>query len=192
LTEGKGIKNVYVSNGYMTPEMLDQFNSLLDAVNIDLKAFRDDTYRRMIGARLQPVLDSLKKINQMDIWLEVTSLIIPGINDDSGEIKAMAHFVADELGQEVPWHISRFFPAHKMKDVPPTPMDTLRKAKEMGHEAGLEYVYIGNTSHPGDMDTRCPQCGHLLIERWGFGAAANHIQNGHCPRCGKAIAGVGL
>lgn len=188
----EGLKNIYVSNGYMTGEMLDMIHPCLDAINIDLKAFRDETYKKLIGARLQPVLDNLIKISQMDIWLEVTSLIIPGVNDAPEEIGEMARFVATELGEDVPWHISRFFPSHHMSGTPPTPLKTLLKAKEAGRRAGLKYVYIGNAMNAGDMDTHCPQCEELLIERSGFGRIRNNIQNGHCPYCGTGIAGVGL
>jgi len=192
LAHETGIKNIYVSNGYMTSEMLDMIAPYLDAANIDLKAFRDKTYRHIIGARLQPVLDNLKKIQELGIWLEVTSLVIPGINDDPQEIRDMASFVATELGINVPWHISRFYPAYKMKDVPPTPLNTLQKAKETGLDAGLNYVYIGNTSNTGDMNTKCPWCKSLLIERQGFGVTQNNIENGHCPECGRKIEGEGL
>jgi len=186
------LKNIYVSNGYMTHEMLDMIIPYLDAVNIDLKAFREETYRRIIGAKLQPVLDNLKKIKQMGFWLEVTSLIIPGINDGPKEIRDMANFLAAELGVDVPWHISRFSPAYKMKDVPATPLKTLQAAKEIGLKAGLNYVYIGNFASDRDMDTKCPQCGYVLIERLNFGIIKNNIKDGHCPNCGTKIAGVGL
>jgi pyruvate formate lyase activating enzyme len=192
LAHREGLKNIYVSNGYMTPEMLDMIHPRLDAANIDLKAFRDETYRRVIGARLQPILDSLKKIRELGIWLEVTSLIIPGVNDDRAEIRDMAGFVARELGKDVPWHISRFFPAFRMDHTPSTPLQTLQVAKEAGLEAGLDYVYVGNVSSETDMNTVCPGCGKLLIERVNFGIIQNRIQDGHCPHCGTEIAGVGL
>ncbi|MBN2348648.1 MAG: AmmeMemoRadiSam system radical SAM enzyme [Bacteroidales bacterium] len=186
------IKNIYVSNGYMTREMLDMIHPYLDAINVDLKSYRDETYRRIIGARLQPVLDNLKKIKQMDIWLEVTSLIIPGINDGPEEIRGMANFIAAELGKNVPWHISRFFSGYKMKDIPPTSVKTLQMAKYIGLEEGLHYVYIDNIALPGDSDTKCPLCGALLIERQDFGITHNHIKNGKCPECGLKIAGEGI
>lgn len=192
LAHQKGIKNVYVSNGYMTGEMLEMMSPYLDAINVDLKAFRDQTYRRLLGARLQPVLDSLKKIKQLGIWLEVTSLIIPGINDEEPEMREMANFVAEELGKDVPWHISRYFPAYKMESVPPTPVETLFKARKIGREAGLNYVYIGNLGSHEDMDTKCPRCNRVLIERSYFAIRKNHIQNGRCPDCGLEIAGLGL
>jgi pyruvate formate lyase activating enzyme len=187
-----GIKNVYVSNGFMTPEMLEMISHYLDAVNIDLKAFRDQTYRRLIGARLQPILENLKKIKELGIWLEVTSLIIPGLNDDPEEIRDMADYIAAELGTDVPWHLSRFFPAYKMKDTPPTPLKTLQEAKEAGLKAGLEYVFVGNVPSEQDMNTYSPQCGEMLIRRMNFGIISNRIKNGQCPNCETKIAGVGL
>jgi pyruvate formate lyase activating enzyme len=191
LAHKEGLQNIYVSNGYMTFEMLDRIEPYLDAINVDLKAFRDKTYRKIIGGRLQPVLDNLKRIKQMGIWLEVTSLIIPGVNDDPGEIRDMAGFIAAELGKDVPWHISRFFPAWKMNEVPPTPLETLQMAETAGFDAGLNYVYIGNVA-TGKEITRCPRCGHALIERLHFGIITNRIKGGQCPACGMKIAGVGL
>ena len=187
----EGLKNIYVSNGYMTYEMLEMIGPYLDAINVDLKAFRDETYRRIIGGRLQPVLDNLKRIKQMGIWLEVTSLIIPGINDDPEEIRDMANFVSKELGEDVPWHISRFFPTWKMENVPVTPLKTLHFAETAGFEAGLRYVYVGNVASNREA-TRCPACGKVLINRMGFGILKNKIQNGRCPNCGTQISGVGL
>jgi len=191
LAHQEGIKNIYVSNGFMTFGMLDMLAPYLDAINIDLKAFRDKTYRHIMGGRLQPVLDNLKKIKQLGIWLEVTSLIIPGINDDPEEIRDMADFVAVELGTDVPWHISRFFPAWKMNDVPPTPLETLKMAEAAGIEAGLKYVYIGNVALKNEI-TKCPDCGQVLIDRMNFGILKNIIHNGQCPKCGAKISGVGL
>ena len=187
-----GLKNVYVSNGYMTPEMLDKMSPYLDAINIDLKAFKDETYRRIIGARLQPVLDSLEYVKKLGIWLEVTSLIIPGVNDDINEMQDMAQFIAKELGVDVPWHISRFSPAYKMQNVPPTPLSTLQKAKNLGHENGLHYVYVGNVQSSQDMNTLCPHCGELLVQRSFFGTKINHIKEGRCPRCNMEISGIGM
>jgi pyruvate formate lyase activating enzyme len=187
-----GLNNIYITNGYMTTEMLEMISPYLDAVNVDLKAFRDETYRRIIGARLQPVLDNLKKIKRLGIWLEVTSLIIPSVNDDPHEIRDMANFVATELGRDVPWHISRFFPAYKMKGIPATPLQTLQMAKKIGLEAGLYFVYLGNLENNGITDTNCPQCGQVLIQRTIFGIIKNIIQDSHCLNCGMEIAGVGL
>jgi len=190
LAHDAGLANIYVTNGYMTEEMLDTFQPYLDAANVDLKAFREETYRRYVGARLQPVLDTLKLMKRLGIWLEVTTLVIPGINDEPAELKDAAEFVAHELGIDTPWHISRFFPAYKMSDVPPTPVATLDRAREIGLTTGLQYVYSGNV--PGEENTVCPQCGQLLIRRIGYHVVENRVLAGHCPDCGTAIAGVGL
>jgi len=190
LAHEAGLSNIFVTNGYMTREMLETIQPYLDAANVDLKAFRDETYRRYVGARLQPVLDTLKLMKRMDIWLEVTTLVIPGVNDDPAELRDAAQFVAQELGVDTPWHISRFFPSYKMGDVPPTPVATLDRAREIGLRAGLQYVYVGNVL--GEENTFCPQCGQLLIRRIGYRVVENHVLAGHCPHCGAAIAGVGL
>jgi pyruvate formate lyase activating enzyme len=194
LAHGARLANIYVTNGYMTAgagEMLETFQPYLDAANVDLKAFRDETYRKYVGARLQPVLDSLKVMKRLGIWLEVTTLVIPDINDDLAELRDAAQFVAQELGVETPWHISRFFPAYEMTDVPPTPVSTLQRAREIGLEAGLKYVYVGNVPDDGSQDTICPGCGCVLIRRDGFGIS-NRVRNGRCPDCGASIAGIGV
>ena len=191
LVHEAGLANIYVTNGYMTEETLETFHPYLDAANVDLKAFRDETYRKYVGARLQPVLDSLKVMKRLGIWLEVTTLVIPGINDDPAELRDAASFVAQELGVETPWHISRFFPAYEMTDVPLTPVSTLQRAREIGLEAGLKYVYVGNVPDDGGQDTICPGCGHVLIRRSGF-AITNRVRNGRCPACGASIAGIGI
>ncbi|MEN8240589.1 MAG: AmmeMemoRadiSam system radical SAM enzyme, partial [Chloroflexota bacterium] len=181
-----GIANVYVTNGYMTPEMLDFFHPYLDAANVDLKAFRQRTYSTYVGAGLNEVLDSMKQLKQLGVWLEVTSLLIPGINDEPAEIKDMAGFIAEELGTDVPWHISRFFPQYKLKNVPPTPEKTLQSAYQIGKAAGLKYVYMGNIH--GESNTNCPACGELLIPRTGYQIGEVKLTNGKCPSCGEVIA----
>lgn len=189
LAHDAGLFNIYVTNGYMTEEMLETFRPYLDAANVDLKAFREETYRKYVGARLGPVLDSLKAMKRLGIWLEVTTLVVPGVNDDPAELKDAAEFVANELGVDTPWHISRFFPAYKMADVPPTPISTLSQAREIGLEAGLRYVYVGNVL--GEENTFCPSCGRLLIRRAGYRILENHVQpDGRCPDCGTLVAGV--
>lgn len=189
--QAAGLGSNYVTNGYMTEEMLEVFHPYLTAANIDLKALRDQTYRRYVGARLQPVLDSLVRMKQFGIWLEVTTLVIPGINDDTAELNDAADFILQELGPDTPWHISRFFPAYKMTDVPQTPIETVREARDIGLGKGLRYVYTGNMAD--DTDTVCHACGHTLIRRSGMTVIDNCITpEGGCPRCGTPVAGVGM
>jgi pyruvate formate lyase activating enzyme len=193
LAHAAGIHNIFVSDGYMTAAALAHMQPYLDAANIDLKSFRDTTYRRYIGARLQPVLDSLVRFKQMGIWLEVTTLVIPGINDEPDELRDIARFIANELGADTPWHISRFFPGYQMMEHQPTPLSTLDQAYHSGLEAGLDYVYVGNVgTTEAYNDTRCPHCGTHLIQRRGYTITRNQIEAGRCPDCGMAIAGVGL
>jgi len=175
-------------NGYLTRDALDRFQPYLDAANVDLKAFRDKTYRQYVRARLQPVLDTMKAMTRLGIWLEVTTLVIRGINDDAAELRDAADFIAKELGVDTPWHISRFFPAHKMTHIPPTPAATLIRAREIGLRAGLRYIYVGTVL--GEENTLCRQCGRLLIRRDGYQVVEKHIQPiGRCPNCGTPAAG---
>jgi len=191
LARDAGIANVFVSNGFMSAEMLELFHPWLDAANIDLKAFRDQTYRTYVGARLPPVLDSLKRLSFYGVWLEVTTLIIPGINDDSQELEDLVDFIVRELGEETPWHVSRFFPGYKMKATPPTPPETLQQAVEIGRRGGLHNIYTGNLNE--DTVTICPGCGVEVVRRSGFGVRSNRIiAEQRCPDCGEFIAGVGL
>jgi len=191
LAHQAGLSNVYVSNGYMTEEALKALHPHLDAANVDLKAFRDETYRKYVGARLQPVLDSLRVMKQLGIWLEVTTLVVPSINDDPTELRDAAQFVADELGADTPWHVSRFLPAYKMTNIPPTPVSTLQRAREIGLEAGLHHVFVGNI--PGEENTTCPHCGRVLIRRAGYRVLENHVgPGGSCPDCSTQVAGVGM
>jgi pyruvate formate lyase activating enzyme len=183
-----GLTNIYVTNGYMTKEMLETFHPYLDAANVDLKAFRNETYHHYVGAGLQPILDSMKRMKQMGFWLEVTTLLIPGLNDNPDELRDAARFIVQELGVDTPWHISRFFPAYRMTDRPPTPIRTLNKARDIGLEEGLRYVYMGNVD--GESNTICYHCGRLLIRRKGYWIAENHIRKGNCPACGTPVSGV--
>ncbi len=192
LAHDEGLANIIVTNGYMTSEMLKTFQPYLDAANVDLKAFREQTYRQYVGARLQPVLDNLKTIKQLGIWLEVTTLVIPGINDDGLELQDAAQFIFRELGADTPWHISRFFPDYQLIDVPATPQTTLERAWEIGKSVGLRYVYLGNVPGEDKQNTYCPDCGNLLIRRQILGKVANRILSGCCPNCGCAIAGLGM
>lgn len=187
-----GIGNNFVTNGYMTREALDTIRPYLDAANVDLKAFRKETYRRVMKAQLDGVLDSIRYMKEVGIWVEVTTLIVPGMNDSDAELKGIANFLV-EVGRDIPWHISRFIPHYQMQDTEPTPIATLTKALEIGRKAGLRYVYMGNV--PGDKseNTFCHGCGMLLIEREGFYVKSNVITNrGCCPKCKARIDGVGM
>ncbi|HEY9652942.1 MAG TPA: AmmeMemoRadiSam system radical SAM enzyme, partial [Coleofasciculaceae cyanobacterium] len=190
LARNVGVANVFVTNGYMTGEMLEVIHPYLDAANVDLKAFRDRTYQQYIGARLQPVLDSLKTIKRLGIWLEVTTLVIPGINDDPAELRDVAQFIVKELGADTPWHVSRFFPNYQLTKLPLTPPETLHRAREIGLAEGLKYVYIGNLAADDSQNTACPSCGAVLIGRSPCRLLFNRIRNGCCPDCDYAIAGV--
>jgi pyruvate formate lyase activating enzyme len=185
------IKNVFVSNGYMTPEALEAVAPFLDAANVDLKAFNDKFYVEQCGAHLKPVLTTLEGMKKLGLWIEVTTLLIPGLNDDPGELRDLARFLF-QLGPEIPWHISRFHPNYLLTDLPPTPVETIRAAREIGKEAGLWYVYTGNV--PGDEgeSTYCHQCDALLMERFGFSTQSRGLKEGLCAQCGTVLAGVGI
>ncbi|AFZ01324.1 AmmeMemoRadiSam system radical SAM enzyme [Calothrix sp. PCC 6303] len=191
LAHSNGLLNVFKTNGFMTPEMLQMCQPYLDAANVDLKAFQDKSYQKF-GGRLQPVLDSLKLMKSFGIWLEITTVIIPGINDEPQELADIAGFIVQELGVDTPWHITRFFPAYKMENVPPTPLETLYKARDIGLEQGLKYIYFGNFLGQGNQDTNCPDCGTVLIQRRGFEFIKNQMQSHQCPACETLIPGVGL
>ena len=192
LAHKKGIRNVFVTNGYMTPEALDMIGPYLDAANVDLKAYSDDYYKTLCGARLTPVKNTLKKMKGMGVFVEVTTLLIPGENDTEQELEALAGFLVDELGSETPWHISRFHPTFKLTDRPPTPVQTLLNARDIGTRKGLRYVYTGNVPGEYGESTYCYQCGNMVIERWGFTVRKNRLRNSRCPDCNAPIDGVGL
>jgi len=184
-----GLTNVFVTNGFMTGEAIETIVPHLSAANVDLKSFRDEFYKKYCGARLNPVLESLKKMKETGIWVEITTLLIPGLNDSEEELKDIARFIAG-LGVETPWHISRFHPQFKMQNVPDTPLDSLHRAAQIGKQAGLKYVYSGNV--PGDEgeNTNCFHCGNLLIERYGFKIVGRNLQGNKCPKCGTKLEGI--
>ena len=189
LAEEHGIKNVFVTNGFMTTEAIETIRPYLIAANVDLKSFRDDFYKKQCGARLEPVLESLRKMKEMGIWVEITTLLIPSLNDTDKELEDIAGFIAG-LGKETPWHISRFHPQFKMLDTPATPVYSLHRAVEIGRQAGLKYVYCGNV--PGDEgeSTYCFNCRNRLIERYGFQIMSTDLNGNKCNRCGTELEGI--
>jgi len=185
-----GLRNVFVTNGYMTAEALEMINPYLDAANVDLKAFRDRYYKDLCGARLKHVQETLRGMKALGIFVEVTTLIVTGLNDDSAELEDLAAFIAHDLGTDTPWHISRFHPTYQLTDRPATPVKTLTRAREIGLQAGLKYVYTGNVPGNTGENTFCPGCGEMVIERWGFQVSALRIKDGRCSLCGAGIEGV--
>jgi pyruvate formate lyase activating enzyme len=185
----KGLKNVFVTNGYMTDKCLKEIYPDLHAANVDLKSFKNQFYKDLCGARLEPVLKTLETMKSMNIWVEVTTLIIPGYNDSEAELKEIAKFLVS-LDSHIPWHVTRFYPTYKLTTPPPTPVETLRKAREIGLSQGLKYVYTGNI--PGDKgeNTYCPNCNKILIERHGFYIHRFELKNGMCPHCNTEIKGI--
>jgi pyruvate formate lyase activating enzyme len=184
-----GLKNVFVTNGYITPEALQVIRPYLHAANIDLKGYRDEFYREVCGARLQPVLDAIKLYKEYGIWIEITTLIIPGHNDSDEELTDIAKFIKS-VGEETPWHVTRFHPTYNLTDEPRTPVETLARARRIGLDAGLRYVYEGNIPGEGE-DTSCWSCGRTIIERVGFRVEAKKVdEDGKCGHCGAVIDGV--
>jgi pyruvate formate lyase activating enzyme len=192
LASAKGLKNVFVTNGYMTAEAIATIAPYLDAANVDLKSYSAEFYRKYTKAGLDGVKRSLKKMVELGILVEVTTLIIPGLNDAPDELKALAGFIAGELGSDTPWHVSRFHPTYRLTKIPPTPVETLNLASRIGKDAGLRYVYTGNIPGRGGEDTICYQCGQVLIQRLGFRVIQNHIQNRVCPFCNAPIHGIDM
>jgi len=188
LASSHNLKNIFVSNGFMTGESLDMVELFLDAANIDLKSFSDKTYKEKIGGRLKPVLDNIIIMKEKDIWVEVTTLIIPGINSSVQELKSIANFLVD-IDKSMPWHISAYYPQYK-SDLPATGTGLIEGAIEIGKKAGLKYVYGGNIRDSRYENTICGKCGEIIIERSGFTIINNHMKNEKCSQCGEIIDGV--
>jgi pyruvate formate lyase activating enzyme len=192
LARQAGMRNLFITDGYATPEAVGLLAPVLDAANVDLKSFDDAFYRKLCGARLAPVLESMVAMRRAGIWLEVTTLIIPARNDDDGQLRALTAWIVENLGAETPWHVSRFFPAYRLLDVPPTPFETLRRAVDIGRAAGLHHIYVGNAPELGLEDTCCAGCGRTLIERHGYRVTLHLAADGSCPGCGRTLAGRDL
>ncbi len=191
LAKAQGLKNIFVTSGYINEAPQRELAGVLDAANVDLKFFREESYRRISRVKLQPILDAIRRYRELGVWVEVTTLVIPGVNDSDAELREIAEFVSS-VSPEIPWHVSRFYPAHEMRDVPVTPVETLHRAAAIGKAAGLRYIYAGNVPGDGGENTYCHQCGTVLIERYGFFVLANRVRRGCCPDCGTPVAGVGM
>ncbi len=189
LAQQAGLLTAFKTNGYLTPEAIDVLIPLLDAANVDLKSFDDRFYQKVCGARLPPVLDAIAHLHRRGVWVEVTTLLIPGVNDSDGELRALAEWLA-AVSPDIPWHLWRFHPDYRMAEVPPTRLADIERAMQIGSAAGLRYIYASNA--PGDpgQHTSCPGCGAALIERVGNATTAVQIESGRCTRCGWVLPGI--
>jgi pyruvate formate lyase activating enzyme len=184
-----GIKNVFVTNGFLTAEALDLITPVLHAASVDLKSFRAEFYDELCRGQLEHVLNTIRDLRDRDIWLEVTTLIIPGQNDSDEELVQLSHWLAG-VDRDIPWHVSAFFPDYEMTDLSPTPASILHRAARIGRQAGLRHVYTGNVPDDAWSDTACSGCGRILIRRCGYRVSENALSCGRCPGCGTGVAGV--
>jgi pyruvate formate lyase activating enzyme len=191
LASRAGIKNTFVTNGYMTAEATELVAPYLDGANVDLKGTDDGVLKRETKAESGPVRRTIEDLHRRGIWVEVTTLVIPGSNDDDEQLEGIARFIAS-VSPEIPWHVSRFHPTYHRLDRPATPVETLHRARQIGEQAGLHFVYTGNVQGDEGESTRCPGCGEVVIARRGFSLTAVRMQGGRCDRCGQVIAGRGM
>jgi pyruvate formate lyase activating enzyme len=189
LAKARGVRTVFVSSGYETKENLDYMGPHLDAVNVDLKAFSEGFYHDLCHAKLSEVLEGITDMLRRRIWVEITTLVIPGRNDSDAELESAAKWIAAR-SLDIPWHLTAFHPDYRMKDTPPTPAAALLRARTIGRRAGLRYVYTGNIPGLEGESTHCPGCDTTLVERHGMATYENRLKNGACPQCGTTIAGV--
>ena len=189
LTKQQGLKTVVVSSGYINPEPLRELLPYIDAYKVDLKAYKDSFYQKLTGGSLEPVLETMKIIKESNTWLEIVNLLIPGENDSEEEIREMARWIKENLGDEIPLHFSRFHPMYKLQNLPPTPVETVIRAREIAMKEGLKYVYSGNIVYPEAEATYCPESGKIAIQRQGHFITKNNLKNGQCPT-GEKIPGV--
>lgn len=192
LAHERGLKNIYVTSGYETRKAIDLLEPYIDGMNIDIKSFSDEFYKEICGARLKPVLEAVKYAYEKGIWIEITTLLIPGKNDSNEEIRGIAKFMA-ELDTSIPWHLSAFHPTYKMLDVDRTPESTLLRAYKIAQEEGLKYIYVGNINDEKHTSTYCPKCRKRVIDR--SGNIGQFVKNeldreGKCPYCGYHLEGV--
>ncbi len=185
----RGIKNVFVSNGYLSEMATRKISPHLAAINIDIKSYSEDFYKKICGAKLAPVLDCVRLMKELGVWVEVTTLIIPGLNDSDEELKGIASFLVS-VDPNIPWHVTAFHPMYRMTDRSPTPLASLRRARQIGLDAGLLFVYEGNKPGGGGENTYCPSCHKVMIERYGFSIQANNMVQGCCSKCSSTIPGI--
>jgi pyruvate formate lyase activating enzyme len=190
LARKAGVKNIMKSNGYINPEPLKNLCSVIDAANIDLKAFAESTYLKLTGGKLQPVLDSLKVYRDMGVWLEITNLIVPTWTDNQDDIANMCKWLGENGFKNTPIHFDRFYPMYKLEQLAPTPVDVLNNAVRLAEGEGLNYVYTGNMPGNEKSDTICPSCKSVVVVRQGYRITVNNITNGKCNKCGSKIDGV--
>lgn len=186
----KGVRNVMVSAGYINEEPLRNMAPYIDAANIDLKSFKESIYLKLNAGKLQPVLDTLRILLEEKVWLEITNLIVPNWTDDFDMIREMCEWLYANGFQDCPLHFSRFHPMYKLTQLPPTPVATLEKAREIALQSGIRYVYIGNVPGTKASNTVCPACNRTLVERRGYLIASNKIKEGKCSYCNEPVAGV--
>ncbi|HEX5702665.1 MAG TPA: AmmeMemoRadiSam system radical SAM enzyme [Pyrinomonadaceae bacterium] len=189
LARTSGLLNIHKTNGFMSTEMLEAAAQYMDAANVDLKAFKETTYQHL-GGKLQPVLQALRLLSSSNVWLELSTVIIPDLNDTDEELTDIARFIKHDLGVDTPWHLARFFPAYEMSHLSPTPIETLERARQIGLAEGLRYVYLSNVPLPHKQNTSCGNCAYTIIQRHGFKLMSNHIKDGCCPNCQTRVPGV--
>ncbi|MEN8121790.1 MAG: AmmeMemoRadiSam system radical SAM enzyme [Bacteroidota bacterium] len=190
IAQANGIKNVFVSAGYINEKPLREISKYIDAANIDLKSFSDDIYAKLNAGKLEPILKTLKILKEENVWLEITNLVIPSWTDDLGMITKMCKWLKNNGFENSPLHFSRFHPMYKLTQLPSTPVSTLEKAREIALNEGLNHVYVGNVPGSKSQNTYCPSCGKIVIERKGYRIMTNKIHSGKCSNCNYKIAGV--
>ncbi len=186
LAHRKALKNIFVTNGYQTPEAIEKMKGVIDAANVDLKSFSEEFYRKVCSARLRPVLETIRLMYEAGMHLEVTTLVVPDLNDSEGELNQIAGFIAD-ISPDIPWHVSRFYPNYQDHSTPPTPRQTIRRAAAIGREQGLRYVFAGNLPGEGDEDSICPHCGQVVIARSGYTIRSLRLKGNRCGNCGEVL-----
>ncbi|HEY4387585.1 MAG TPA: AmmeMemoRadiSam system radical SAM enzyme [Ktedonobacteraceae bacterium] len=189
LAQQHGLTVVAKSNGYMTPDVLREMASWLHAINIDLKGWESGAHQRVVGGQLKPILDNLRLAAHLGLWLEVTTLLVPGLSQNTDDLDTMARFIAQELGPDTPWHLLRFYPHYKMLDQAVTSQALLQRAVESGQKAGLRYIYCKELERGRMLHTYCPHCHALMIERKGYSLVSNNLRDGCCGACGYAVQG---